>query len=475
MTEHRKHIEPSAELIRLYHEGKLDDRTMHALEKQALDDPFLADALDGFAAAPAAAADTHLQDLHKRLEERVAGKQERPKIWQLNYKWAAAAVILVLLSAGTFLLINTKQRTAMQTVAKQEHKTPQQDSATPDVVSDEQAPAASARPQLPSPLGSAAEVKEKPVADNNNVKMDTAALAINVVREDQFKREAAKQGNRFTRKTDTTYYDFVAPPGMVAREIERAKGEDSPRSIMSMNVGRDTLAGKLAMQNALEGKTAGVVIRGQSSLPARSNMPGRFVEGRVTDDNNNPLPGVTVVNTSGKNGVATDADGYFRLKVDSNKVNQLDVAFVGYERKSVRLSDKDNNLAIALEPSHNRLEEVVVMGYGVKKRKSITGSVSNSEGTYPEGGFGAFKQYLYDSTRYPMQMEAAGINGSVIVSFVVDKNGELSHFQLVKKLNNIADAEAIRVIKEGPQWVPSNKKKTRKVKVEVFFPHQEEK
>ncbi len=52
MATPKKHIEPTADLIRRYLAGELDDKTMHALERQALEDPFLADALEGYGQYP---------------------------------------------------------------------------------------------------------------------------------------------------------------------------------------------------------------------------------------------------------------------------------------------------------------------------------------------------------------------------------------------------------------------------------------
>ncbi len=97
----------SEELIRKYLAGELDDKAMHALERQALDDPFLADALEGYAAyAPDQSA--HLADLEGRLGQRLEqGRRGRIKL--MYARWASAAAILVVLGAS-FLWINRQQR-----------------------------------------------------------------------------------------------------------------------------------------------------------------------------------------------------------------------------------------------------------------------------------------------------------------------------------------------------------------------------
>src|SRR5688572_26724650 len=96
----------SEELIRKYLAGELDDRAMHALERQALDDPFLAEALEGYAAhEPDQSA--QLADLQQRLEQRVA-QSEKGKLRLLYYRWASAAAILVILGLS-FLWINRQE------------------------------------------------------------------------------------------------------------------------------------------------------------------------------------------------------------------------------------------------------------------------------------------------------------------------------------------------------------------------------
>ena len=86
-----------------------------------------------------------------------------------------------------------------------------------------------------------------------------------------------------------------------------------------------------------------------------------------------PLVGATVVPVGGGSGTATDLDGRFHLTV-SNKVSQLTVSYIGMKPVTVPVQD---NMTISLETSDNRLDEVVVTGYGTgKKLGSLVGSVS---------------------------------------------------------------------------------------------------
>lgn len=88
--------------------------------------------------------------------------------------------------------------------------------------------------------------------------------------------------------------------------------------------------------------------------------------------------GANVVVSGTTNGTVTDFNGNFSLEVPEN--GTLDVSFIGYLTQSVSLKGK-SEFRITLKEDTQKLDEVVVVGYGTRSRKSITGSVDqvNSE------------------------------------------------------------------------------------------------
>ncbi|MCC8070297.1 MAG: carboxypeptidase-like regulatory domain-containing protein [Bacteroidales bacterium] len=85
-----------------------------------------------------------------------------------------------------------------------------------------------------------------------------------------------------------------------------------------------------------------------------------------------PLVGATVIPVGGGSGTSTDLDGHFTLHI-SAAVKELRVSYVGYNTLSVK---PEPNMTILLQESDNRLDEVVVTGYGSgKKLGSVVGSV----------------------------------------------------------------------------------------------------
>ena len=70
------------------------------------------------------------------------------------------------------------------------------------------------------------------------------------------------------------------------------------------------------------------------------------------------------------------------------------------------------------------------------------------------GGTGEMMKYLVKNIRYPKEMEEQKVEGRVIVTFVVRKNGEITDAKVVKSVHPQLDAEALRIINGMPNWTP---------------------
>jgi TonB-dependent outer membrane receptor, SusC/RagA subfamily, signature region len=98
------------------------------------------------------------------------------------------------------------------------------------------------------------------------------------------------------------------------------------------------------------------------------------VTGKVTDQNGNSLPGVSVMIKGTSTGLITDTNGAYSFpSVPENAVLQF--SFIGMKGAEVTVGDK-TNVDITLEEETYNIDEVVAVGYGVVKKKDITGAVS---------------------------------------------------------------------------------------------------
>ncbi|WP_186757946.1 M56 family metallopeptidase [Echinicola salinicaeni] len=90
----------------------------------------------------------------------------------------------------------------------------------------------------------------------------------------------------------------------------------------------------------------------------------------------------------------------------------------------------------------------------------------------PYGGMNNWNDYLASSLRYPEQAKEKGVEGTVYVTFVVDKTGELKDPQILRGIGSGADEEAIRVIKNADKWKPGKQNGTAvnvRMKVPIKF------
>ena len=85
------------------------------------------------------------------------------------------------------------------------------------------------------------------------------------------------------------------------------------------------------------------------------------------------------------------------------------------------------------------------------------------------GGMSALMSYLNKNIRYPVVAEENGIQGRVIVTFVVERNGSITDVQVVKSVDPSLDKEAIRVVKSMPNWIPG-KQNGSAVRVKYTLP-----
>ncbi|MFH7012342.1 SusC/RagA family TonB-linked outer membrane protein [Flavobacterium sp. FlaQc-52] len=101
------------------------------------------------------------------------------------------------------------------------------------------------------------------------------------------------------------------------------------------------------------------------------------VKGLVTDSQKMPMPGATVSEKGTTNSTTTSMDGIYSIKVHSNAV--LVFSYIGTKTKEEPVKNQ-TSINIRLQDDTNNLDEVVVVGYGTKSRKDLTGAVSSIKG-----------------------------------------------------------------------------------------------
>ena len=71
-----------------------------------------------------------------------------------------------------------------------------------------------------------------------------------------------------------------------------------------------------------------------------------------------------------------------------------------------------------------------------------------------QGGYSALLSFLQDHIQYPEEAEKDSVEGKVVVSFVIEKDGSISNPQVVRGVHPLLDKEALRVVRLMPKWNP---------------------
>ncbi|MBT1709787.1 TonB family protein [Fulvivirgaceae bacterium PWU5] len=440
--------------IERYLNGELSPAEMHALEKKALYDPFLAEALEGAAQLVPADLSADLQQLQASL--RQASQKTTPgislRVWALRI--AATLLLLAVATAIIVRMVSTPdERLALQTPppARQE------------------AAAAPARPQTDSVVtsppkpGVVASKPGDPTAD------ESGSLRLNRAPEPTSTpgqvADAGESTDHFEEQQPVVAEVQEAPPAAPEAELKTEPADDREddtrkrKSLAMQSADKDVETKKeLAYTpSTLSGRVAGVSItRTADTLNDVTPPPTKTVHGKVTlSDDGTGIPGVNVMVAGTDQGTVTDINGNYHIRVEDEKNTMLAFSFIGMQSKEVPLGDTEN-VDVQLDQDVSQLSEVVVTGFGTDNGP-LKEDLATFQLAVPAGGRGAYKQYLETNLHYPEQALANEVEGKVTIQFTVESSGRITDFKVLKGLGYGCDEEVIRLIKNGPKWQPSKR------------------
>jgi len=128
--------------------------------------------------------------------------------------------------------------------------------------------------------------------------------------------------------------------------------------------------------NAVSYKVEGsyIVLSPKTMEKNSSLQTTKIIKGIIADESGEPIIGANIIEKGTQNGTISDADGHFTLEIKNNAT--LIISFIGYKTKEFVVGNV-SSINIKLSEDTETLSEVVVVGYGVQKRASVTGSVAS--------------------------------------------------------------------------------------------------
>ena len=115
-----------------------------------------------------------------------------------------------------------------------------------------------------------------------------------------------------------------------------------------------------------------------------------------------------------------------------------------------------------------KAKEVIAQPEPPKEEETKVFDVVEVMPSFP-GGQAALFEWLSKNIKYPVVAEENGVQGRVIVTFVVERNGSITDVQVVKSVDPSLDKEAVRVVKAMPHWIPG-KQNGSAVRVKLTVP-----
>ncbi|UXE66208.1 MAG: TonB family protein [Chryseotalea sp. WA131a] len=409
--------------IEKYKRGELTPAQMHALEKEALRDPFLADALEGADALDATTFSSDVNELQSKI-----GSEKKGASWIWPLRIAAGVIIAV---SGYLIANQLMPGTKPNDLALENKATTPNESA-------------------PTPLGIKTDTSGNGTGAYKSVTKENPSVSTI----DQSKNNQPKPPAEIaTTKTG------VAATQPTENPIALAEKEETDET--ASEVASPSKAEELELKKAEAEKTERMAALDISSKEKKSIAPApslsraksfalKTYQGKVTSsEDGSPMPGVNVVIDGTTQGTVTDANGIFEIESPVENPN-LVFSFIGLKTKEVK--PNDSKLAVALEQDVSQLSEVVVTGYGVSRDENHNPIIKKAE---PVGGLKAYNRYLDNDARYPLAELEKKIKGKVSLKFTVRTDGSLDQFNVVKSLGKAFDEEALRMVKEGPTWSPT--------------------
>ncbi|WP_018712069.1 M56 family metallopeptidase [Phocaeicola barnesiae] len=193
---------------------------------------------------------------------------------------------------------------------------------------------------------------------------------------------------------------------------------------------------------------------------------------KVTDQSGSPIVGASVLIVNSTSGTLTDSEGNFTLKVGDDQ--RISVSYIGM--KSVELSVKEclekqiKEVRLTSDADSGPQLTVVSQSSESASQKApqhnTTSEPQNTEEVFmvvenmPEfpGGMSACLKFLADHVAYPKEAAEKKIQGRVIVQFVVMKDGSIANARVIRSVDPLLDAEALRVIGLMPKWKPGTQR-----------------
>lgn len=469
--------------IEKYHKGQLSPAEMHAMERAALEDPLLADALEGYVDA-GQYLDKDLEELRLRLADRLREKSETPVVplppadktssmpwWRI----AAAAVVLIGMGWGIYQWTSGSKN---QNIA-QSPETSQSDQEN-NLVKEPAYDSNTAGNELPSAndYNRANDFDESP-------KISPAKKPVQQPNEQPVSNQSATPGEKSDADAKTlapSAAPVVEPTGKNKQQVSASEGSVNSQAAETESFAKQRNRSANPFNEEERKKESARANKAQAAMEYRfddrsanlnrvnlsdsSKMPFYVFRGKVVDNDNNPLPFTNITNQKDQVGTYADANGNFVL-ISSDSVLNVQTRSVGFVTDLYALRDRPGGNKLVLTEDESVATRTIDTSFRIANLARLGGNLRHEE-PEPVDGWSMYDVYIANNMVIADDVKPRINRSSTVeLSFEVDKLGQPVNIRVVKSLCPECDQEAIRLLKEGPRWKPT--RKNRRTKVTISF------
>lgn len=427
------------ELLKQYQAGSISEKNRHILERAALDDPFLFEAMEGYSNYGSTADNHALEQLKK------SKPASSSKIMWFNMRSLSVAATLIVLVAVTFILKSQLSQDIDNNNSI----------ANNQIVLEENQPIAQSIPQSDSDeltgetqnnTESIAEfelINNEPVEKNNYT--STSKEKVSEAKQNKPLKKTSSNSNtsNISPKRSENNKDVPSVKLENPSKQEKSKIVEVEEEIMDTEMAITPQSGM-----STRSKTRAAKPEEDAITYAQTDGKGNYILGKVLDTDGNSLVGASVYIENTEIGAVTDIDGNFKLpKYDSGY--QMIANYTGYKTQKILLGDSDF-YQIVMPSSQSPLSEITV---------SPIQEVSISK-AFPSMGLYEFEIYIKDNKEYPLEVFGTTRSRKTKVSFTVNTDGSLSNFTDETQQCKECFEEAVKLLEGSGRWetIPSGEK-----------------
>ena len=431
-----------------YLNDELTPQERNRVERIMLNSDFDSEAMDGFEDYPAF---NDLPDLENKINPKTERKKSGTPIWmKIAASVAVIGIVVTIVFNNSLFNNDEKEMIALNDAPQEEAEIEAADNSPIGNATNDELQKYDEQEQVSKAKESEPTTEQESSHRNSALVQEKAAAPKKVAEEPAYAykmEEAEADKDIMTESAPLSLSTISTDDAITSRGLS-----NEPDTLI---LKQEDLRGRIAGENIKSSDQGRLKNPPTTDIIPYSKFKEDYpslIKGKVTTEDGKPIAGASVVLSGTPIGAITDENGEYTIVApDGFEQKALIFSSEGHTTQEITINDKESINVEMFEDFYayaDAEEEVEVLGLARSKRSRITSLPYAT----PADGKDALENYLKENAKQLAQPMV----GTVTIAFDISKDGKLSNFEVVRSLNADYDKEAIRLIKEGPAWLPAS-------------------